>query len=51
MQPSPVVLDVGSAVVKAGRAGENAPSAVFPSLVGRPKFARALMGGALEAER
>jgi actin-related protein len=30
-----VVLDAGSLNVKAGYAGEDAPKAVFPSLVGR----------------
>ena len=33
-----LVIDNGSGMVKAGFAGEDAPRAVFPSVVGRPKF-------------
>ena len=32
-----VVLDNGSGMMKSGFAGEDAPRAVFPSVVGRPK--------------
>jgi len=32
----PIVLDNGSGVVKAGMAGEEVPSVVFPSIVGEP---------------
>jgi len=32
-----VVIDNGSATVKAGLAGDDAPRCVFPSIVGRPK--------------
>ena len=32
-----VVLDNGSGMVKAGFQGEEAPSTMFPSIVGRPK--------------
>ena len=38
------VIDNGSGVVKAGFSGEDAPRAVFPSIVGRPKNASALLG-------
>nr|prf actin [Oxytricha fallax] len=38
------VIDNGSGVVKAGFAGEDAPRAVFPSIVGRPKNVSALIG-------
>ena len=31
------VIDNGSGVVKAGFSGEDAPRAIFPSIVGRPK--------------
>jgi actin-related protein len=31
------VIDNGSALIKAGFAGDDAPRAVFPSVVGRPK--------------
>merc|ERR1719270_2300375 len=33
---SPVVIDIGSGLCKAGFAGEDAPRVVFPSIVGRP---------------
>jgi hypothetical protein len=32
-----LVIDNGSGMVKAGFAGDDAPRAVFPSIVGRPK--------------
>ncbi len=32
-----LVFDTGSGMCKAGFAGEDAPSVVFPSIVGRPK--------------
>ena len=32
-----VVVDNGSGMCKAGFAGDDAPRAVFPSLVGRPR--------------
>lgn len=35
---SALVVDNGSGMVKAGFAGDDAPRAVFPSVVGRPKF-------------
>lgn len=38
------VIDNGSGVVKAGFSGEDAPRAIFPSIVGRPKNASALVG-------
>jgi actin-related protein len=40
-----VVIDNGSGMVKAGFAGEDAPRAVFPSIVGRPKHAASIQGG------
>jgi len=39
-----VIIDNGSGMMKAGLAGEEAPSAVFPSIVGRPKNASAMQG-------
>lgn len=39
-----VIIDNGSGMVKAGFAGEEAPRAVFPAVVGRPKHAQSLMG-------
>jgi actin-related protein len=32
-----LVVDNGSGVVKAGFSGEDAPRAIFPSIIGRPK--------------
>ena len=39
-----VIIDNGSGMVKAGFAGEEAPSAVFPSVVGTPKNQSAMLG-------
>jgi actin len=41
----PIVLDNGSGMVKAGFAGEEAPRAVFPSIIGRPRHKKISMGG------
>ncbi len=35
---SALVVDNGTGMVKAGFAGEDAPRAVFPSVVGRPRY-------------
>ena len=45
----PIVIDNGSGMIKAGFAGETKPKVVFPNIVGRPKFSRA-MAGALEGD-
>jgi actin beta/gamma 1 len=39
-----VVIDNGSGVTKAGRAGDDKPSAVFPCIVGRPKSGSVIPG-------
>ncbi|TMW59077.1 hypothetical protein Poli38472_007222 [Pythium oligandrum] len=39
-----VVIDNGSGMCKAGFAGDDAPRAVFPSIVGRPKHLGVLVG-------
>jgi len=39
-----VVLDNGSGMMKAGFGGDDAPRAVFPSVVGRPKHSSAMIG-------
>lgn len=39
-----VVCDNGSGTVKAGFAGDDAPRAVFPSLVGRPRHTGVMVG-------
>jgi len=39
-----LVIDNGSGMVKAGFAGDDAPRAVFPSVVGRSKFDQLMVG-------
>jgi actin len=39
-----IVIDNGSAIMKAGIAGEKAPHTVFPSIVGRPISSSAMQG-------
>lgn len=39
-----IVIDNGSGMCKAGFAGDDAPRAVFPSLVGRPKYQGVMIG-------
>lgn len=39
-----LVLDIGSSTVTAGFAGDDAPRAVFPSVIGRPKYNRGMVG-------
>jgi actin, other eukaryote len=41
---SPIVLDNGSGMVKAGFAGDDAPRVVMPSVVGRPKYSAGMIG-------
>jgi centractin len=43
----PVVIDAGTHSIKAGFAGEDRPSVVLRSAVGRPKLPRVMAGGAL----
>ncbi|KAK9074970.1 hypothetical protein SSX86_003289 [Deinandra increscens subsp. villosa] len=40
----PLVLDNGSAVMKAGFGGHDAPKAVFPSIVGEPRHTGVMVG-------
>ena len=39
-----LVVDNGSGICKAGFAGDDAPRAVFPSIVGRPKHQGVMFG-------
>ena len=39
-----LVVDNGSGMVKAGFAGDDAPRAVFPSIVGRPRHQGVMVG-------
>ena len=41
-----LVVDNGSGMCKAGFAGDDAPRAVFPSIVGRPRHQVQESGGA-----
>jgi len=43
-EPTALVVDNGSGMVKAGFAGDDAPRAVFPSIVGRPKVKSVMVG-------
>ncbi|KAI8465005.1 MAG: actin-domain-containing protein [Monoraphidium minutum] len=43
-QVSALVCDNGSGMVKAGFAGDDAPRAVFPSIVGRPRHTGVMVG-------
>lgn len=38
-----LVIDNGSGMCKAGFAGDDAPSSVFPSFVGRPRYRNAMV--------
>ncbi|XP_030757108.1 actin-1-like isoform X1 [Sitophilus oryzae] len=39
-----LVVDNGSGMCKAGFAGDDAPRAVFPSVVGRPRYQGVMVG-------
>jgi actin beta/gamma 1 len=41
---TPLVVDNGSGMCKAGYAGDDAPRAVFPSIVGRPRYVNMMVG-------
>jgi len=43
-EESALVVDNGSGMVKAGFAGDDAPRAVFPSIVGRPRHQGVMVG-------
>jgi len=43
-EPTSLVVDNGSGMVKAGFAGDDAPRAVFPSIVGRPRHKGVMVG-------
>jgi actin-related protein len=43
-ESQPLVVDNGSGMVKAGFAGDDAPRAVFPSIVGRPRHQGVMVG-------
>lgn len=41
---APIVIDNGSGTIKAGFAGDDAPRAVFPSIVGKPRHQGVMVG-------
>ena len=43
-EDAPIVIDNGSMMMKAGFAGDDAPRAVFPSIVGRPRHQGVMVG-------
>merc|ERR1719317_586621 len=43
-EASALVVDNGSGMCKAGFAGDDAPRAVFPSIVGRPRHQGVMVG-------
>jgi centractin len=45
-EAQPIVIDLGSGVVKAGFAGSDEPQTVFHNYVGRPKHKRVMAGAA-----
>lgn len=45
-----IVIDNGSGVIKAGMSGENMPSVKFPSIVGRPRSDKQMIGVESKAE-
>ncbi|KAL7581251.1 hypothetical protein ACA910_006024 [Epithemia clementina (nom. ined.)] len=47
----PIVIDNGTASIKAGFAGSSKPKVVVGTKVGRPKHMRIMPGGALEADQ
>eukprot|EP00557_Chaetoceros_sp_GSL56_P012516 CAMPEP_0176486518 /NCGR_PEP_ID=MMETSP0200_2-20121128/5608_1 /TAXON_ID=947934 /ORGANISM="Chaetoceros sp., Strain GSL56" /LENGTH=473 /DNA_ID=CAMNT_0017883219 /DNA_START=331 /DNA_END=1752 /DNA_ORIENTATION=- len=46
----PIVMDIGTATIKAGFAGGAKPKVVIGTKVGRPKHLRVMPGGALDPE-
>jgi actin-related protein len=48
--PPALVIDNGSGMVKAGIAGDNAPRAVFPSIIGRPRYKGAMVNLQIRTE-
>lgn len=40
---TPIVLDTGSGLMKAGFADQERPSTIFPTIVGRPKYEASML--------
>jgi actin-related protein len=47
---SAIVIDNGSGVIKAGMSGENMPTVKFPSIVGRPRSDKQMIGVETKSE-
>jgi len=45
-----IVIDNGSGVIKAGMSGENMPTVKFPSIVGRPRSEKQMIGVETKSE-
>ena len=43
-ESTPIVIDNGTGMMKAGFAGEDAPISVFPTIVGYPKHQSVMIG-------
>lgn len=41
---TPIVIDNGSGVCKAGMSGDDGPRTAFPSVVGTPKYQEIMLG-------
>lgn len=48
--PPAIVVDNGSGMLKAGFAGDNGPRAVFPNILGRPRYKGIMIGMAGKGE-
>ncbi|XP_016103438.1 actin-like [Sinocyclocheilus grahami] len=46
---TPIVLDTGSGLIKAGFADQDLPTTVFPTVIGRPKY-EDVMNGSVDRE-
>ncbi|KAJ5068634.1 actin [Anaeramoeba ignava] len=46
-QMEAIVIDNGSGMIKAAFSGSNAPRAYFPSIIGRPKFSKFMIGAGI----
>ncbi len=45
-----VIIDIGEAYVKVGFAGEEKPTSIFPTVIGKPRYAHVMQveGGSKE---
>ena len=41
---TPIIIDSGSYICKAGLSGDDAPISAFPSIVGKPKYNSIMVG-------